>query len=317
MKKNTMGIQDKVLITGSNGLVGKAIINLLHKLGYQNIISVDRVKCDLTDLCAVKKLFFEEKPDYVFHLAAAVYGIGGNLKNRGSVFLDNILINTHVVEASHLVEVKKIVAMGTIAAYPEAQAQLITEDLVWQGPPHASESSYGHAKRAMLAHLLAYQESYGMDFSYVLSTNLYGPHDKFNVQYGHVIPSLIKKFYEAKKNNTEVTIWGDGSAARDFMYSQDMAIALLEIMQKISGPINVGTGVETKIKDVVGVLSNLLGMERQVKWDANMPNGRRYHGLDLSRLNSIGFKPSYSIEAGLLETYDWFAAHCEGGLIRE
>lgn len=311
-----MDLKDKILITGANGLVGKALTRALNDFGYCNIVAVNRTQCDLTDFNVVKSLFIQEKPSFVFHLAAAVYGIGGNLKNKGRIFLDNILINTHVIEAAHLVGVKKILAMGTVAAYPEVQLEPVTENLIWQGPPHASESSYGHAKRAMLAQLLAYQENYNMDFAYVISTNLYGPYDKFDIHYGHVIPSLIKKFYEAKRNNTQVSIWGDGSAARDFMYSKDMARALINIMHKVSGPINVATGLKTKIKEVVDILASYLNMKSQVAWDASMPNGRKYYELDLSRLNSVGFTAEYSIEQGLIETYNWFLENYKENLIR-
>lgn len=303
MKKNST-----ILVAGANGLIGRALIKTLKQKGYINLVQVDRERCDLTNFDSVKELFAQSRPEYVFHLAALVYGIGGNQAKKGEIFLGNVLINTHVIEACRLVKVKKIVAMGTIATYPEPKTVPVKEDSIWEGVPHESESSYGHAKRAMLAQLLAYQESYNLDFAYVLSTNLYGPYDKFDVHYGHVIPSLIKKFYDAKQSNSNVTVWGDGSASRDFMYSEDMAKALVEIMLKSTGPINVATGKPAKIKDVVNFLADHLGMQNKIIWDDSKPNGRKYHELDLSLLSKIGFKPEYTLKEGLIETYEWFAS---------
>jgi GDP-L-fucose synthase len=225
-------------------------------------------------------------------------------------------MNTHVIEASRLCGVKKVIAMGTIAAYPEPSHQPVKEEQIWEGPPHGSESSYGHAKRAMLAQLLAYRETYGLDFSYVISTNLFGPNDKFNSQFGHVIPSLIRKFYEAKKNGSDVVIWGDGTAARDFLYSKDMARALILIMNKYSGSINVASGKKTPIREVVQLLSDYFGIQSQIHWDSQKPNGRKFYEIDLSHLQSIGFEPARTLEEGLIETLDWFSLKFEENLVR-
>ncbi len=306
----------KILITGARGLVGTALVDELRSQGYDNLYLPDRESCNLTDFHAVKSVFQEVRPEVVFHCAGAVYGIGGNLKNRGSIFLDNILLNTHVIEASRLSGTKKIIAMGTVAAYPDPKQEPVKEEQIWEGPPHGSESSYGHAKRAMLAQLLAYQENYGLDFAYAISTNLYGPNDRFDVQLGHVIPSLIRKFYEAKKMDNNVSIWGDGTAARDFLYSKDMARALVEIMHKYTGPINVASGKKTRIKEAVAILSDYFDLHGRVEWNPKMPNGRKFYELDLSQLQSIGFQPQYTFEKGLLDTLQWFSSKYEENLIR-
>lgn len=313
---NLIPLNSKILITGGKGLVGSALIAELENQGYTNLASITRQSCDLTNFEKVKSLFNEIKPDVVFHMAASVYGIGGNAKNPAKIFLDNTLMNTHVIEASRQVEVAKIVAMGTVAAYPDPKVIPIKEEHIWDGPPHRSESSYGHAKRAMLAQLLAYQENDGLDFSYVISTNLYGPDDKFDVQQGHVIPSLIRKFYEAKKTHSEVVIWGDGNAARDFLYSKDMARALVLTMNKHSGPINIASGTKTMIKEVVSFLSNYFDMQSQVRWDSSMPNGRQFYEIDLSNMRSMEFSPMYTIQSGLRETLEWFGLKYEEKLIR-
>ncbi len=306
----------RILITGAKGLVGTALVNELNVQGYKNIIPLTRELCDLSDFKSVKTYFKEASPDIVFHLAAAVYGIGGNAVNQGSIFLNNNLINTHVIEASRLAGAKKIIAMGTIAAYPQDSIAPIKEENIWNGLPHHSERSYGLSKRAMLAHLEAYEENYNLDFAYVISTNLYGPHDRFDTRFGHVVPSLIKKFYEAKNDGTDVQIWGDGSASRDFLYSKDMAHALFLVMNKFSGSINIGSGNESRIKDVVSILSDYFEMNNQVKWDSSKPNGRSYCALDLENMKSLSFTSRHSLKTGLIETIDWFCLNSAENLIR-
>ncbi len=307
---------NRILVTGASGLVGTALISELKRHGYENIIPLTREHCDLLNFAAVNLFFEAVQPDVVFHLAASVYGIGGNVVNRGAIFLNNNLMNTHVIEASRLSGVKKIIAMGSIAAYPQTCIAPIKESHIWDGPPHHSESSYSHSKRAMLAHLEAYQENYDLDFAYVISTNLYGPNDKFDPQFGHVIPSLIRKFYEAKRDARDVQIWGDGTAARDFLYSKDMAHALHLIMNKYSGSINIASGIESKIKSVISVLSDYFEMHHQIKWDSSMPNGRAYCSLDLKNMKALPFTSIYSLEAGLKETIDWFCLNYANNLIR-
>ncbi len=314
--KQKIPFESAILITGAGGLVGTALIEQLNIHGYTNLILCRRELCDLRNRDAVKAFFIDAKPDIVFHAAAAVYGIGGNLANRGSVFLDNILINTHVIEASRSAGVKKIIAMGTVAAYPNPKTFPVKEDQIWDGPPHGSESSYGHAKRAMLAQLLAYQEDYGLDFAYVISTNLYGPNDKFDIHFGHVIPSLIRKFYEAKQSNSDISIWGDGSAARDFLYSKDMARALVSIMNHFTGPINVASGTKITIKDIATMLADYYEMHDRIKWETDKPQGREFYEIDLSHLRSMGFSPICSIREGLSETVNWFNEKYEQNLIR-
>jgi GDP-L-fucose synthase len=313
----TLSKDSKIVITGSGGLVGTALVERLKQEGYLNLYLPSRKDCDLTDFQAVKSLFKKISPDVVFHNAAAVFGIGGNLKNRGKIFLDNTLMNTHVIEASHLSGASKVIAMGTVAAYPDPKQEPVKEQQIWDGPPHGSESSYGHAKRAMLAQLIAYQENYGLDYVYAISTNLYGQNDKFDTQLGHVIPSLICKFYEAQKQGTDVVIWGDGTSARDFLYSKDMARALVLAMNHFSGPINIASGRKCMIRDVVDILTKYFGMEGKVKWDTKMPNGRKFYEVDLTHLRRIGFTPEYSIESGLLETLDWFSSIYEQNLVRK
>lgn len=305
-----LDIHQRILVTGGSGLAGSALVAYLRALGCREIYAPSSHECDLTDYRATLDCFKAFKPDRVFHLAGFVRGIMGNMQNKATSFLHNILMNTHVVEATWQSKAKKIVAMGTVAAYPDpAPAYPITEEMIWQGAPHGSENSYGHAKRAMLAQLEAYRESYGLDYAFAISTNLYGPNDNFDTEHGHVIPSLVRKFYEAKQTSATVTVWGNGEAKRDFLYSADMAAALVALMEELSGAVNIGSGMTVTIRDAVELLGYHTGMSSHVMWDTAKPNGQHFRECDLSRLFNTGFRPHYDLTRGLRETYDWYAAN--------
>ncbi|MEG6512205.1 GDP-L-fucose synthase [Desulforamulus ruminis] len=311
-----MNKTDKVMVTGAKGLVGSTIVEYLKSEGYENIIEVGRGNCDLTDTLETRRFFEKSTPDYVFHAAARVYGIMGNMKNKALSFYDNVMINTNVVDASQKVGVKKITVMGTGAVYPYPSPGLpLREDMIFMGEPHHAENSYAHAKRAMLAMLQAYQESYGIDWAYIVSCNLFGPRDRFDTEFGHVVPSLIKKFYDAKKNGTNVTVWGDGSAQRDFMYVKDTARVSLKIMENLSGPVNIGSGKVYKIREIVDMIADISGMADRVVWDAKKPNGQDYRAYDLSKIKSVNFSCSYSIRQGLEETWDWYVSSALKGWV--
>lgn len=302
-----MNPNDKILVTGANGLVGSAIVKTLKKQGYKNIVEAGRNDCDLVDSNSVNKFFEKIRPDYVFHNAARVYGIIGNMNHKALSFFDNCMINTNVIHASYLNGIKKITTMGTGAVYPYPSPSIpLNEDTIFMGRPHHAENSYAQAKRAMLAMLEAYEESYGLNWAYIVSCNLFGPRDKFDTVNGHVIPSLIKKFYLAKKNNEMVSVWGNGSAQRDFMYVSDTACVAIEIMKHLSGPINIGMGKVYAIKEIVDMIAHIAGMENRVVWDLSKPNGQDYRAYDLSKINSIGFKTNFTIYDGLKETWNWY-----------
>jgi GDP-L-fucose synthase len=300
--------RDRILVTGARGLVGSALIEHLRGEGFENVIGVGRDDCDLTDTRATQALFARHSPHYVFHAAARVYGIMGNLRNKALSFYDNVLINTNVVDSSHRVGVKKITVLGTGAVYPYPPPGLpFREDMIFMGEPHSSEDSYSHAKRAMLGMLRAYEESYGIDWAYVVCCNLFGPRDRFDAEIGHVVPSLIVKFHAAKAAGSRVTVWGDGTAQRDFMYVKDAARVSVAIMDRLTGPVNIGSGNIYTIRQVVDMITEVSGMEGRVDWDRSKPNGREYLGYDLSRIGSIGFSCKYSIREGLEETWRWYS----------
>src|SRR5690606_29462156 len=301
----------RILITGGTGLVGKALHETLRSLGFQSSIPVGSRDFDLRDDHAVRQMYADTRPDVVFHLAARVHGLGGNTKYKSDILYENVLINTHVVEHARRAGVKKIVAMGSGCVYPELKGQQeLFESQIWIGPPHGSEDSYAHSKRLMLAQLDAAGEQYGLVSAFAISGNLYGPHDNFDPENGHVIPSLITKFHRASLDGGPVKVWGSGVAIRDFSYCDDAARALVSIMQCAEGPINLGSGFRHPIRDIVNELQTLAGGVT-VEWDATKPDGQleRYYNLD--RLEETGFAAKTRLADGLRLTYNWYKDHSQ------
>ncbi len=297
-----------IVVTGAGGLVGTALLALLAETGFTNVLAPRSAEVDLRDPVATNAYFLKVKPAYVYHLAARVYGILGNMENKGLSYFENVMINTNVVEASRIARVRKIVAMGSGAVYPYPPPhKLLEEDDIWSGQPHPSEDSYAHSKRAMLAQLVAYKEQYGLDFVFAISGNLYGPNDKFDIEHGHVTPALVAKFHAAKAAGTTVSVWGNGSAVRDFTHSTDAALALLTVMEKGQGAINIGSGDIRPIRDIVTTLAEVTGMVDQVVWDASKPNGQEFRAYRLDRLMTLGFRPKVDLRSGLKQVFRWYA----------
>jgi GDP-L-fucose synthase len=302
----------RIIITGSTGLIGTALVPALAQAGYTNVLALGSKDCDLMDWHATRQFFADHPCDCVIHMAALVYGMMGNIKNKGTSFLNNLLINTHTVEAARLAGAKKLVVMGSGCVYPYPPPSMpLQEDMVWSGPPHHTEDSYGHAKRAMLAQLIAYKEQYGLPWAFIMSGNFYGPNDKFDAEFGHVTPALVRKFYEAKQAGKDVVVWGTGIAKRDFTYSGDTARALIAIMENIEGAVNLASGQVHSIREVVEELARISGMEDHVVWDSTKPDGEAYRAYDSGRLFATGFRPQVSLAEGLRLTYDWYAAHAD------
>lgn len=299
-----------ILVTGARGLLGSALTKRLAQLGYTNVIAPGRAECDLLDAHQTVKIFREVNPRYVFHLAAKVYGIMGNMKNHAASYFENSTINMNVIEASRLVKVRKIVAMGTCAGYPATPPSFpLNEEDFLCGEPHDSEYGYAAAKRGMLAQLKAYKSSYGISYAYAIGTNLFGPNDTFDIENGHVIPSLIRKFFEADEKGEKIVVWGDGTAQRDFLYSEDAASALCLALTHIEGLVNIGSGKICTIKDIVSILSDYLKMTDNIEWDTTKPNGRHFNGMDVSKLFAAGFKVEKPLDKGLQATFEWYRQH--------
>jgi GDP-L-fucose synthase len=205
--------------------------------------------------------------------------------------------------------VSKLVAMGSAAVYSDLVPLPMSETDLWLGPPHWSEFGYAHAKRAMLAQLDAYRDQYGMEYAFALSTNVYGPNDKFDEQYGHVIPSLVSKFYRAATTGEAPTVWGTGTATRDFLYSRDAARGLRLMLEQATGPINLATGTSVPIRAAVETLQAVSGFAGTVNWDATKPDGQVVREYDTHKLTELGWSPMLSMTEGLTETYQWYATH--------
>ena len=312
MKSEILNVNSRILVTGGTGLVGRALLKILKQYDYKNVTGLGSQDCDLRDMAQVKHMFVTINPEYVFHLAARVHGIGGNKKYKSDILYENVTINTNVVEYSRLVGVKKIVAMGSGCVYPELKGQdELFENQVWAGPPHPSEDSYAHSKRLMLAQLNAANEQYGLTSAFVISGNLYGPNDNFNTEDGHVIPSLVAKFYDATREGKPVKVWGSGIAIRDFCYCDDAAQALYEVLLKIEGPVNLGSGFRYPIKDIVSALQVICGESVRVEWDASKPDGQLERYYNLAKLKATGFEPRVKLAEGIRLTYDWYSANLQ------
>lgn len=299
---------DSILITGGTGLVGSALARELKSLGFSNVTTIGRNACNLLDPTSVRDFVSTIAPKYVFHMAARVHGLGGNAKYKSDVLVENTLMNLNVIEASRVSGVEKIVAMGSGCVYPDlGNTEELTEDLLWTGAPHPSEDSYGHSKRLMLAHLDAAQKQFGLSSAFVISGNMYGPGDNFNTEDGHVIPSLVAKFHQARKDGVAVKAWGTGAAIRDFTHADDMAQALVKIWLGVEGPINAGSGFRHAIREIVEVLSEHTGVE--VDWETSKPDGQlvRYYNLD--KLMETGYQPRVHLSSGVIDTYEWYVSN--------
>jgi len=300
----------RVLVTGAGGVLGTALLSLLGKYDDLEIASPTRNDCDLLDQRAVESYFEAFQPDLIFHLAGKVFGVQGNLNFGGQSFYENSKMNLNVVEAARKVNTKKLVAAGTTAIYSDIAPLPMKEKDLWLGAPHGSEGPYGHAKRGMLAQLESYQTQYGLQFCYLILTNLYGPNDRFDEQFGHVVPSLVSRFSKARDENlSEVVCWGDGSPTRDFLFALDAARAFLFAAEKGTGPMNVATGNAVPIRELVNAISEQSGFQGKIAWDLTKPMGQKMRSYDVSKILALGWTPEYDIQTGVKATLDWFQAN--------
>ena len=299
---------ERVLVTGASGLMGRALVTELESQG-KEVIGLTSQDVDLMDFKATIALFERHQPTLVYHLAARVSGIMGNMRAQGQGYLDNVQMNTNAVEAARRAGARKVIAMGSAAIYSDMVRLPMQEEEVWIGAPHASEAGYAHAKRAMLAQLETYRDQWGLDFAYLISTNLFGPNDKFDEAHGHVIPSLISKFHRAVREDGAVSVWGTGTPQRDFLYVKDAARAMCLVGEAFSGPINLATGTGTSIKEAVELIAAISGYRPEIHWDRTKPDGQKLRAYDVSKLQALDFKPRYSLHEALSETFAWFDAN--------
>ena len=295
----------RVLVTGGGGFVGSHLVERLEAAGH-DVFAARRRDYDLTAMEDAAQLFETARPELVFHLAAEVGGIGANRANPGRYWYANLMMGAHVLEQSRLHEVAKLVIAGTVCAYPKHTPVPFREQDLWEGYPEETNAPYGVAKKAVLVGAQAYREQYGLNAVYLLPANLYGPRDNFDLESSHVIPALIRKMVESKD---EVVLWGDGTPSREFLYVDDCVDGLLLAAERYDGaePVNLGTGVETTIRELAETVAEATGFEGEIVWDTSMPNGQPRRSLDSSRAaQRFGFRAQVGLRDGLERTVAWY-----------
>jgi GDP-L-fucose synthase len=302
----------RVLVTGGAGFLGQRVCALLRERGAGAVIVPRRAQYDLTEQTEVRRLFDAEFPDVVIHLAAEVGGIGANRANPGRYFYANMAMGLHVIEASRVAGVDKVVQVGTVCAYPKHTPVPFSERALWDGYPEETNAPYGIAKKSLLVMLQAYRDQYGLPGIYLLPVNLYGPGDNFDFETSHVVPGLIRKFCAARDVGArEVEVWGTGSASREFLYVDDAARAIVLATERYdhAEPVNLGAGREIRIRDLVDLIAKLTGFEGGIRWDATRPDGQPRRLLDTARAEQqFGFRAEVGLEEGLRRTIDWWTS---------
>jgi len=311
MHRGSVDLQDKrILVTGGAGFLGQAVVEKLRERGCTNIVVPRRREFDLTQASAIDELMKRERPEIVFHLAAVVGGIGANLDNPGLFFYENAIMGIQLIEYARRYAVEKMIVAGTVCAYPKFAPVPFNEDSLWDGYPEETNAAYGIAKKALLVQCQAYREQYGMNAIYLLPVNLYGPRDNFDLHTSHVIPALIRKALEARDSGAkELVVWGDGSATREFLYVGDAAEGMILAAERYNGaaPMNIGSGVEYAIKELVEIIADECKFRGRIVWDTSKPNGQPRRQLDTRRAEKqIGFRAQTALREGLASTISWY-----------
>ena len=297
-----------VLVTGGGGFLGSHLVERLERDGHDLFVPRRR-DYDLTRWDDAERLFRDARPERVFHVAGEVGGIGANRANPGRFWFANLIMGAHVLELARIHELNKLVIVGTVCAYPKFAAVPFDENDLWNGYPEETNAPYGVAKKSILVGAQGYREQYGLNSIFLLPANLYGPRDRFDERGAHVIPDLIRKMTESPER---VILWGDGSPSREFLYVEDCADGLALAGDRYDGadPVNLGTGVETTIKELAELVAELTGFEGEIVWDTSMPNGQPRRSLDASRARELfGWEARVSLREGLRRTIAWYREH--------
>ncbi len=299
----------RVLVTGGSGFLGSHLVDRLVEEGHDVVVPRSD-DTDLTDMTATARLFDSAAPELVFHLAAEVGGIGANRANPGRYWYANLMMGANVLEQVRLHATPKLVIAGTICAYPKFAPVPFREDDLWNGYPEETNAPYGVAKKAILVGAQSYREQYGTDAIYLLPVNLYGPRDNFDLETSHVIPALIRKMEEARdRDDATITLWGDGSPTREFLYVDDCVEGLVRAAERYDGaePVNLGTGEEIAIADLAILIAELTGYGGAIHWDTTKPNGQPRRKLDTTRAEDrFGFRAAVPLREGLVRTIAWY-----------
>jgi GDP-L-fucose synthase len=302
----------RFLVTGGAGFLGSFVLDQLRAKGAARITAPTIDEVDLTDPQAVRRLMADSKPEVVIHLAARVGGIGVNHDLPAEFFYENLMMGTNVLHESWKAGVKKVTAIGTVCSYPKDPPVPFKEENLWDGYPEETNAAYGLSKKMLLVQAQSYRQQYGFNTIVLLPVNLYGPRDNFNLETSHVIPAFIIKCLDAKENGRpEVVMWGDGSPTREFLYIEDAARGILMAAERYDEdlPVNLGSGQEIRIRDLIDKLAKILGYTGKIAWDTGKPNGQPRRLLDVSRAREkFGFSAEVSLDDGLRRTVDWYLA---------
>jgi len=302
----------RIIVTGGRGFLGSYVVKMFEERGVAAVFAPRSREYDLRDPAAITRMLDHTCPDTIVHLAAVVGGIGANRERPGEFFYDNLVMGVHLMEQARRAGIGKFVAIGTVCAYPKFTPSPFKEDELWNGYPEETNAPYGLAKKMLLVQAQAYRQQYGFNSIFLLPVNLYGPGDNFDPKSSHVIPALIKKCLEARDENLpEIAVWGDGSATREFLFARDAARGIVLATERYDGadPVNLGSGFEITIKDLVHLIARLTRFAGRIKWDTSMPNGQPRRQLDTSRAQAaFGFRAEIGFEEGLRQTIDWYEA---------
>jgi GDP-L-fucose synthase len=302
--------EKRIVVTGGAGFLGSHLIRRMQRTGCRDVFVPIYPDCDLTRVDAVERLFAENRPEVLIHLAAVVGGIGANRANPGHFFYDNAIMGIQLIEAARRHGVEKTVVLGTICAYPKFTPVPFREEDLWNGYPEETNAPYGIAKKALLVQCQSYREQYGMNAIFLLPVNLYGPGDNFDLESSHVIPALIRKCVEAvEEGHHEIVVWGDGSPTREFLYVKDAAEGIILATERYDkpDPVNLGSGMEISIRDLAAKIASITGFAGRITWDATKPNGQPRRCLDVSRAErEFGFHATTLFDVGLRQTIEWY-----------
>lgn len=304
-----------VCVTGGAGFLGQFVVEKLYERGVKNVFIPRSADYDLVDKSAVERLMADAKPDILLHLAAKVGGIGANRDHPAEFLYDNLMMGAHLLHEAWQHEVSKTVVVGTVCAYPKFTPVPFKEENLWNGYPEETNAPYGIAKKTILAQSQAYRQQYEYNSIFLLPVNLYGPKDNFDLETSHVIPALIRKCLEAKqRGDKEIVAWGTGSPTREFLYVEDAAEAILLAAEYYddSEPINLGSGMEISIRDLMELIADLTGFTGKIIWDTSKPDGQPRRSLDVTRAKEqFGFSAKTSFREGLQTTIDWYLRSIE------
>jgi len=306
----------RVCVTGGAGFLGSFVVERLRQRGAAEIFIPTIEEYDLVKSGDIGRMLDQSRPDMIIHLAAHMGGIGAHRDHPAEFFYDNLMMGAQLLHAAWKKGVEKFISIGSVCAYPKFSPIPFKEEDLWNGYPEETTAPYGMAKKMSIVQAEAYRQQYGFNSINLLMVNLYGPRDNFDSKTSHVIPSMIRKFLEAKeKGEKEVTVWGDGSPTREFLFVEDAAEGIILAAERYDGndPVNLGSGMEISIKDLAGLIAQLVGYDGTLLWDTSKPNGQPRRALDISRAElGFGFRAKMSFHEGLRRTIEWYTLQMAG-----